>query len=206
MTKTKITLWVLGLLSGTLIWALLMITALSVEKIVNFTYQMGLALGLGSPVFLITGAIAGVVYFFKRKPSTAMWTWTILLLVTLVVIGIGGAKQREVAQDATDAANWPANTTGYLVQACSQPLADADTSTVVAVNLGYCRGMVIGVSAMLSANSELRPRPPFYACVGNANTKTIVYRFIQWAKRNSRRLNEEAPIGFTRYLMDTFPC
>lgn len=91
MTKAKATLWILGLLSGTLIWALLTLTALFGKQ--DFMLQLGTALGMGSPVFLITGAVAGVVYFFKRKPSTAMWSWTILLFVTLVVLGIGAAKQ-----------------------------------------------------------------------------------------------------------------
>ena len=96
-----------------------------------------------------------------------------------------------------DAAEWPFGTTGFLVQACAQNEGTA---------AGYCRGMIIGISAILSANSELKPRPPFYACVGDASTKTIIIGFIQWAKGNSSHLNEEATIGFTRYLKDTFHC
>ena len=92
MTKAKVALWVLGLLSGTIIWGLLMNTALYGEQTGNFANQVFVALGMGSPIFLITGAIAGIVYFFKREPSTAMWTWTILLLVTLVVAGVGAAR------------------------------------------------------------------------------------------------------------------
>lgn len=92
MKKAKISFWILGLLSGTLMWALLMNVAVFGENVGNFKMQLGVALGMGTPVFLITGAIAGFVYVFKRNPSTAMWTWTILLLVTLVALGIGAAK------------------------------------------------------------------------------------------------------------------
>ena len=97
----------------------------------------------------------------------------------------------------SDAAKWPVGSTGHLVQACNQ--RDGTMA-------GYCRGMVIGVSAILSANSGLNPRPPFHACVGNTDTRTIIRRFIQWAERNSTHLNEGAPIGLTSYLMERFPC
>lgn len=93
MTKAKVALWVIGLLLGTLIWALLLDTAMFGGSIGNFTFRMGVALGMGGPVFVITGAIAGIVYVFKRKPATAMWTWTILLLVTFVALGLGAVKQ-----------------------------------------------------------------------------------------------------------------
>jgi hypothetical protein len=93
MTKMKVILWGLSLLIGAMVWALLMITAMFGNGQSGFIPQLGSALGMGGPVFLITGVIAGTVYFFKRNPSTAMWTWTILLLVTFVALGIGGAKQ-----------------------------------------------------------------------------------------------------------------
>jgi len=93
MSKIKITLWGLGLLSGTILWAFLINAAVLGGGKLNLTPQLGQALGMGGPVFIITGAIAGIVYFFKRKPTTAMWTWTVLLLVTLIILGIGGAKQ-----------------------------------------------------------------------------------------------------------------
>lgn len=97
----------------------------------------------------------------------------------------------------SDAAEWPVGTTGFFVQACTQ-----NDGTLA----GYCRGMIIGISAILSANSELNPRPPFHACVRDANTSTIIQGFILWAKKNSSNLNEEATIGFTRYLNGAFPC
>lgn len=97
MTKAKVMLWAIGLFVGSIIWALLISTAIGGVETGSFSLQMALALGLGGPVFLITGVIAGIVYFFKRSPSAAMWTWTVLLLVTLVALGIGGTKQAGVA-------------------------------------------------------------------------------------------------------------
>jgi len=93
MTKAKVTLWVLSLLGGTIVWAFSLTTILLGGGKLDFMSQLGRALGMGGPVLIITGAIAGIVYFFKRKPTTALWTWTVLLLVTLIILGIGGAKQ-----------------------------------------------------------------------------------------------------------------
>ena len=93
MTKPEISLWVLGLLSGNVLWAFLMNAIVFGGGELDFMSQLDQSLGMAGPVFLITGAIAGIVYFFKRRSTTAMWTWTILLLVTLAVLSISGAKQ-----------------------------------------------------------------------------------------------------------------
>ena len=86
MTKAKTTLWVLGLLICTVVGSLLMNTA----KTGTFVFQMDLVFSVGGPVFFNTGAIAGIIYHLKRQPKTAMWIWTILLVVTFLILGIGG--------------------------------------------------------------------------------------------------------------------
>lgn len=95
------------------------------------------------------------------------------------------------------AGTWPVGSTGHLAEACSH------SDGVLA---GYCRGMVIGVSSIVSANSQIPIRPPFHACVGNTDAGTLIKKFTTWAGRNDQYLGEEAPIGFTRFLMDAFPC
>ena len=86
MTKTNVTTWALGLLICSFVGAFL----LNAAKTGTFVFQMDVALSLGGPVFFNTGAVAGIVYFLKRQPSTAMWFWTILLVVTFLVLWIGG--------------------------------------------------------------------------------------------------------------------
>lgn len=91
--KKKIVLWVLGLFSVSIMWALLVNTATVGPNTGNFfPDQIVTALGMVLLPFLSTGAIAGLVYIFKRKPSTAMWTWTVLLLVAGLFLSVGAAR------------------------------------------------------------------------------------------------------------------
>ncbi len=87
----KIWLWIVGLLVGTLLWAMLMGTAMgfaSTSGLENF----GLYIGMGAPVFGGTGIISGIVYLVVKDANKALWTWTILLLLGFTILGIGGAK------------------------------------------------------------------------------------------------------------------
>lgn len=118
-----------------------------------------------------------------------MYRVEIVASIFLVFLLFGNSQSTSAA--------WPVGSTGHLAEACSH------SDGVLA---GYCRGMVIGVSAVLSANSQVPNRPPFYACVGNTDAGTLIKQFLMWANTNKPHLGEEAPIGFTRFLMDAFPC
>lgn len=92
--------------------------------------------------------------------------------------------------------------TGYLAQMCgidTRPPTIAherqlstlelmikvgQAAYVTGMGVGYCRGMVIGVSALASANAELSRDWPLKACPGNMNTKEIILRFRTWAAKN----------------------
>jgi hypothetical protein len=76
------------------------------------------------------------------------------ILAALVWVFFVSVFVNTLMSEAAQQPKWPANSTGYLAQACSQPLADVNTSTTVAVNLGHCRGMITGVSAILSAKFQ----------------------------------------------------
>jgi hypothetical protein len=95
MAKSKLLLWALGLFVTSSFWAWLYRYALE-GKSGSLAYQIGLAITGMLPV-LVTGIIAGVVYYFKRKPSSAMWTWTVVLLALLLFMTIGGMKNARVA-------------------------------------------------------------------------------------------------------------
>ncbi|MBF0132664.1 MAG: hypothetical protein HQL75_08780 [Magnetococcales bacterium] len=92
------------------------------------------------------------------------------------------------------AASLSHESTGALVEACKQKDG---------VGAGYCRGMIIGVSVILSANSELPNRPPFYACLNkNMSTGMIIQDLIDWSRLNQKIMPEAAPIGLVQYFMD----
>lgn len=84
-------IWVGGLFIGSLLWALLMNTAMG-HRSGSFQFELGAALGMGGPIFLGTGIVAGIVYAVSKSRSKALWTWTILLLVVFALLSIGGIQ------------------------------------------------------------------------------------------------------------------
>lgn len=84
-------LWVVGLLGGCIAWALAMSTAMYGVS-TSFVENAGVAIGMSLPLFLVTGVGAGVAYAVTRNHRKALWTWTILVLVGMVVLGIGAAQ------------------------------------------------------------------------------------------------------------------
>jgi hypothetical protein len=111
------------------------------------------------------------------------------------------------------AADSAIGTTGHLAQMCgieTRPLGEPDPAGqgayVTGMGVGYCRGMVIGVSTIASANAELSRDWPLKACPGNMNTKEIILRFRTWAAQNPAQWSEPAPIGLMLFLSESFPC
>ena len=58
----------------------------------SFAGKVGTSLGMAVPSFLITGVLSGVAYLFKRTAFSVLITWTILLLLAFVFLGVGAAK------------------------------------------------------------------------------------------------------------------
>ena len=54
--------------------------------------RFGMALGMTLPVYGSTALVAAIVWARTKKPNTAMWTWTVMLLVVIAVLGVGGAR------------------------------------------------------------------------------------------------------------------
>jgi hypothetical protein len=119
-----------------------------------------------------------------------MHKWSAIFVILLVLI---------VSSHTNLAAQtWPNGSTGQLVDGCKQNDG---------VWAGYCRGLVIGISAVLTANSELSPGSPIASCYNeNMSTAKIIRGFLDWADSNPTKLGEAAPVGFVQYMVDTYPC
>ncbi len=91
MRNTKISNWILGLFVCSFIWAFLM-DAMIGNGHADAVSRTVTALTMSLLVFAPTGLFAGIVYFIKRKSTSAMWVWTISLLLALVLLSIGATK------------------------------------------------------------------------------------------------------------------
>ena len=81
----RTTLWIIGLFVGSISWALLLNTAVFGPP-ASFQEEAGIALGMGGPVFVGAGIVAGIVYAVSKNQTKSLWTWTILLLIALVAL------------------------------------------------------------------------------------------------------------------------
>jgi hypothetical protein len=92
MTKQKVIAWGLVLLIVSIAWAFLMDTESGGTETASFWLRLGTAFGLGGPIFFNTGAVAGIYYYWKRKITAAMWTWTGLVVGIYVFLMVGGVE------------------------------------------------------------------------------------------------------------------
>ena len=92
MSKIKIAIWTSGLFVCSFVWAQVMATAMDLHQPTGTINRIGVALGMSLPVFVTSGAFAGIAYFIKRRPNFAMWVWTFALLFSFAVLGIGAAN------------------------------------------------------------------------------------------------------------------
>ena len=91
MRKLYIVLWIMALAVGSIVWGLLMNSSLGYATN-NFVTNLLMAMGMAILPFLISGFLSSITYFFKRTAFSVLITWTILLLIGLVFMGIGAAK------------------------------------------------------------------------------------------------------------------
>ncbi len=52
----------------------------------------GAALGMGGAVFIVTAIGGAVGYAITRSRVKALWTWTVFVLLAMIILGIGGAQ------------------------------------------------------------------------------------------------------------------
>jgi hypothetical protein len=84
--KAASVVWGTGLLVLSLGWAALITTAMGESA------NLGVSIGMGGPLFAFTGIIAAIVYAITKSAKKAMWVWTILLLISFAILGVGGIK------------------------------------------------------------------------------------------------------------------
>ena len=99
MTANRTGLWILGLLLGCVAWGMAMSSALWGDY--HFISVLGGGIGMGAPVFLVTGVGAGLVLAISRNRRTALQTWTGLIVVAIILLGIGTAREVHVLESST---------------------------------------------------------------------------------------------------------
>jgi hypothetical protein len=87
MRPYAVTLWVLGLFVLCVTWTAMMSAAAGASE----RWQENLVYGFGGgiPLFLATTLGWMVGYLVTRDMTKALWTWTALLFVAFVFLGIG---------------------------------------------------------------------------------------------------------------------
>lgn len=55
----------------------------------GFAEHAGFVIGISAPLFLVTGVGSGIVYAVTEDRTKALWTWTILVLLGMLLLGIG---------------------------------------------------------------------------------------------------------------------
>ena len=86
--------WTIGIAAGVLLWAYLVNFILYASSHTSLTKMEKLseAVGIGLFPFLGTGALAVFSWYLTGSWRKAMWTWTIALLIVLLVLSIGGIQ------------------------------------------------------------------------------------------------------------------
>ncbi len=83
-------LWIFGLFMACFVWAYMANTAMYGPA--SLTENVGVALGMSTPVFAITGGMASIVYLVTKNRAAALWIWTGLIIVAIVLLGIGALR------------------------------------------------------------------------------------------------------------------
>ena len=94
-------LWVFGLLLLCVAWGAVM-HAMLYGAFERWSLNLGVGIGMGGSVFVWTAPGAGIAYAITRNTTTALRTWTGLILLAFVALGIGGLKiasERERARE-----------------------------------------------------------------------------------------------------------
>jgi|GEM_PF-3976641 len=87
-TKAKVFYWSLVLLIGTSYWGYLT-TKIHVGTVDSFATILGMGLGSSLPILAITGIICAATYYFSKNWKTAMWVWTVLVLIAMLFLTLG---------------------------------------------------------------------------------------------------------------------
>ena len=87
-TKAKVTYWALALLIGTFYWGYLT-TKIHVGTVDSFATIIGMGVGSSLPILAVTGVISAVTYYFSNNWKTAMWVWTVLVLIVMLFLTLG---------------------------------------------------------------------------------------------------------------------
>lgn len=87
-TKYKVLIWFTTLFIGTSFWGYLT-AKIYFDSGENLATLIGIGLGSSLPVLFITGIISGIIYYFFKYWKTAMWTWTVLVLIAMLWLTLG---------------------------------------------------------------------------------------------------------------------
>ena len=85
----SLTRWISGLLIICLIWAWFVMVIYEGGIPLSVAQNIGEPLGGGGSVFVIGGIGAAFIYALSKHARAAMWAWTIVVSIAIVVITIG---------------------------------------------------------------------------------------------------------------------
>ena len=90
----RVIYWPLCLFCLCFFWAYLSNIAMRGSS--SFTQDSGIAFGMSLPIFIITGVISGIFYCFTKNYYKTLWVWTILIIISMLLLGIGALRATSV--------------------------------------------------------------------------------------------------------------
>lgn len=87
-TKTKVLIWFTTLFIGSSFWGYLT-TKIHFGPGDTFATMVGMGLGSSLPILFLSGIISGITYYFSKSWKTAMWTWTVIVLIIMLWLTLG---------------------------------------------------------------------------------------------------------------------
>ncbi len=90
--KSTTIIWISILLIGSMLWGYGIFIILFGQNH-HIAEILGFIIGIIGPVFTVTGIIAWIVYYFSKQRNLAMWVWTTLLLISMLIITLGHANE-----------------------------------------------------------------------------------------------------------------
>jgi hypothetical protein len=126
-----------------------------------------------------------------------------LLKCCLTGLALCAALLPEVGHAAVTEDTFKLQTTGDLVELCSDPASDPMGTAA----LNFCHGFAVGVFRVLDEEAAAQRIHPMFCAVtpGPSRTQAIA-DFVQWAKANPDVMAKRPADGVVAYLVKTFPC
>jgi hypothetical protein len=109
-----------------------------------------------------------------------------------------GSGRAAVTQDT-----FMLNSTGDLVELCSDPPSDPMSTAA----LNFCHGFALGVFRVLDEEAAAERIHRMFCAPNPGPSRTqALADFVAWAKANPEVLGQRPADGLTTYLTKTFPC